>query len=102
MDQIDNILNFDNFKSLSQYDLLNIINLLKNEIRNLRINKNSNMDIVSNEIKKLNNEVQLLTLKIDELSKVNNNYQKIFFNNQLTKKERLTGKIDFKTRNSNE
>lgn len=102
MDQIDNILHFDNFKSLSQYDLLNIINLLKNEVRNLRINKNSNMDIVSNEIKKLNNEVQLLTLKIDELTKVNNNYQKIFFNNQLSKKERLTGKIDFKTRNSNE
>ena len=93
MNNIDNILLLDNYTHLSQSQLINIIMVLKDELKYYKFKKDKNIDL-------LNDRIRELDLMIYQQQQINKTLKEknVLINKKLFKplsfKERISGKID--------
>ena len=91
----DDILRIDNFSTMSQAQLLEIINSLKTDLKNTKYIRDRNLDTLQTKMYELQQEVKSHEILIQKYKEVIARYHKMY-NRPLSFKERMTGKIDIK------
>jgi len=92
---IDDILRKDKFNDLSNNQLLEIINILRNDLKYYKYRKDTNQDQNNTHIQSLKAQLQAEKREVERLKQVNVNYRNKITGN-LTIWERIKGRIDLK------
>lgn len=92
MTNIDVILHMDKFDDLSKNNMLDIIHILKNELKYLKYRNEGYFTTYIDKIKLLENKEYILRQELERLKEVNNNYRS-YFSKKLSLRERITGRI---------
>ena len=91
----DEILRRDNFDDLSKNDLLDIILILRNELKYYKYRRDANTDQVAGAIRTLKAQLETEKAETARLKQVNQNYRNKIVR-PLTIWERIKGQIDLK------
>lgn len=92
---IDEILRKDNFNDLSKNDMLEIILILRNDLKYYKYRKDANHEQVAGTIRTLKSQLEQKTVEADRLKQSNDNIRNKVLR-PLTFWERIKGRIDLK------
>ena len=93
MISIDYILRMENFNNLSQKDLLEIIEVLRNDLKYFKYKRDQNYNEAQSTINILKNQILLEKQEIEKLKQINSNYRNKIIH-KLSLKERILGRLD--------
>lgn len=96
MYSLDDIMRIDNFDNLTVTQLLEIINTIKNDLKNIKYRRDLVHDKLQLSIDELTYKLNEQTVLIDKYKTVISNYHKMY-DRKLTFKERVMGKINNNT-----
>lgn len=91
----DEILRRDNFNDLSKNDLLDIILILRNDLKYYKYRKDSNHEQISNVISTLKAQLEQERMELIRVKGANTNFHNKIMR-PLTVWERIKGRIDLK------
>jgi len=92
---IDEILRKDNFNDLSKNDLLDIILILRNDLKYYKYRKDANHEQVAATISSLKSQLEQKTVEVVKIKQSNDNIRNKVMR-PLTILERIKGRIDLK------
>lgn len=92
---INELLQNDNFKDLSKNELLEIVYILRNDLKYYKYRKDAGQEQLSILINTLKSQIETLKIETTRLNKVNCNYRNKLVN-PLSLMERIKGQIDLK------
>jgi len=92
---IDEILRKDNFNDLSKNDMLEIILVLRNDLKYYKYRKDANHEQVAGTIRTLKSQLEQKTAEVDRIKQSNDSIRNKVMR-PLTFWERIKGRIDLK------
>jgi hypothetical protein len=91
----EELLRMENFKDLSKNDLLDIIEILRNDLKYYKYRKDANHEQVAGTIRSLKSQLEHQKLELSKVKESNNNIRNKVLR-PLTFWERIKGRIDLK------
>lgn len=92
---IDDILRKDNFNDLSNNQLLEVILILRNDLKYYKYRRDNSQEQNTTHINVLKSQIEHEKKEVERLKQVNNNYRNKIVR-PLTLWERIKGRIDLK------